>query len=71
MRFTRVTEIEEADALALARAFGITAGDIGLRLGVTSDWVRQLAHNPRHSGRVRRAVLQMALERERLAEVLS
>lgn len=67
----RAYQVVEPDPLALARAFGIPVSDVGVRLGVTGDYVRKLARIHRHAGRVRRVVLQIALEKERLAEALS
>lgn len=64
-------QVLEPDPLALARAFNIPLTDVGVRLGYTADYVRKLSRSHRHAGRVRRAVLQIALERERLAEVLT
>ena len=66
---TRTVLMEEPDPLALAAAYGISVRDIGMRLRVTPDWARRLAHDHRHSGRVRRVVLELALERERLHAV--
>lgn len=62
--------ITAPDALAIAHAFDIPIGDIGIRLGVTSDYVRRLASNARQAHRVRRAVLELALERERLQQAV-
>lgn len=59
-------EVFAPDPLVLAREFGIPINDIAVRLDVTSDWVRRLARDARHAPRVRLAVLQLALERERL-----
>ena len=67
----RAYQVVEPDPVALARAFSISLSDVGVRLGVTGDYVRKLSRTHRHAGRVRRAVLQIALENERLAEVLS
>ena len=66
----RSYHVDAVDPLALAAAFDVPLGDVGARLGVTGDWARRLARDSRYAGRVRRAVLQLALERERLAEIL-
>ena len=58
------------DPLAIARAFDIPISELGFRLGVTSDYVRRLASNARQAHRVRRAVLELALERERLQQAV-
>ena len=58
------------DALAIARAFDISISDLGHRMGVTSDYVRRLASSARHAHRVRRAVLELALEKERLEQAV-
>lgn len=61
--------IQRPDPLALARAFELPLSDIAVRLGVTSEWVRRMARDDRHAAKVRRAVLELALERERRGEV--
>lgn len=53
--------------LALARSLGVPQRDIALRLGVTTDWLRRLATDPRHIRRVRVAELEAVLEQERFA----
>jgi hypothetical protein len=63
--------VEATDPLQLARDLGVPLKDVSLRLGVTADWMRRLAHDFRSAGRVRRAVLELALERERLGAMLS
>ena len=66
----RSYEVQEPDPVAVARAFGIALTDVGIRLGVTGDYVRKLARSHHHAARVRRVVLELALEHERLREVL-
>ena len=66
----RQYQITAPDPLALARAFDIPISKVGLRLGVTTDYVRRLAGEIRHSHRVRRAVLELALEKERLEQAI-
>lgn len=63
--------VQQPDPLAVARAFDIPLSDVALRLDVTPDYVRRLARTARHAGRVRRIVLELALQKERLAGVLS
>ena len=70
MDLLRTYEITAPNPLALARAFGIPISKVGLRLGVTTDYVRRLAGDIRHSHRVRRAVLELALEQERLEQAI-
>ena len=55
------------DPLELAKQFGVTQRELALRLGVTLDHARRLARNPKHLRRVRLAVLEEIVERERLA----
>jgi hypothetical protein len=55
------------DPIELAKAFEIPQLDLAVRLGVTRDTVRRHARNPRYIRRVRLAVLEAILERERLA----
>ena len=57
--------VQQVDPLELARALNIPLSDVAVRLGVTSDWTRHLARDYYHAGRVRRAVLELALERDR------
>ncbi len=57
--------VQQVDPLELARAFNIPLSDVAVRLGVTSDWARRLARDYHTAGRVRRAVLELALERDR------
>ncbi len=67
---TRTYSTTEADPVALAKALGVSIDRVGLRLGVTGRWAREMAHSPRHAGRVRRVVLEVALENERLEALL-
>ena len=53
--------------LELAQSLGVPPYEIAVRLGVTTDWLRRLARNPRHTRRIRVAELEAVLERERLA----
>lgn len=53
--------------LELAKALSVPQYEIAVRLGVTTDWLRRLARNPRHTRRVRVAELEAALAQERLA----
>ncbi len=62
--------VQQVDPLKLARALNIPLSDVAVRLGVTSDWTRRLARDYRHAGRVRRAVLELALERDDFERVL-
>ena len=69
----RAVEAYVADApdpLALARAYRIPLVEVAVRLDVTVDWTRKLAADPRQAHRVRRAVLELALERERFAAIV-
>ncbi len=58
-------QVSEPDPIALARVFDIALSDVGIRLGITGEYARKLARSHHHAGRVRIAVLQLALERER------
>ncbi len=53
--------------LELAQTFDVPPYEVAVRLGVTTDWLRRLARNPRHTRRIRVAELEAVLERERLA----
>jgi hypothetical protein len=55
------------DPIELAKAFEIPQLDLAVRLGGTRDTVRRHARHPRYTRRVRLAVLEAILERERLA----
>ena len=52
--------------LQLARSLGVPLQEVSLRLGVTRDWLRKLAQDPRHSRRIRVAELAACLETEKL-----
>jgi hypothetical protein len=56
--------------LELAKVFGVPQTQVALRLGVTPDWARRLARNPRHARRVRVAELEAILAQERFALLL-
>lgn len=60
---------EPPDPIELAKAFGVPQTAFALRLHVTPDWARRLAADPRHRRRVLVAVLEAALEKERLAHL--
>ncbi len=62
----REYRVQQVDPLALARALDVPLSDVAVRLGVTSDWARRLAREYRHTQRVRRAILELALERSRV-----
>lgn len=66
----RTYKFQAVDPIALAAALNVDVGSIALRLGVTSDWTRRLARDARHAERVRRVVLEIALERDRLAQMV-
>ncbi len=68
---SRTYSVVELDALELARACNLNILDVALRVGVTTRRVRDLARDPRHARRVRKAVLELALEKERLSELVS
>lgn len=55
------------NSITLAKMFGVHQRHIAARLGVTRDWMRQMARNPRYARRVRIAVLEEILRQERLA----
>jgi transcriptional regulator with XRE-family HTH domain len=55
------------DPLELAKVFEVSQLDLVGRLGVTSDTVRRWARDPRRLRRVRLAVLEAIVARERLA----
>jgi hypothetical protein len=50
--------------LELAKNFGVSRREIALRLGITPDWLRRLADDPRHARRIRIAELEAILEQE-------
>jgi hypothetical protein len=53
------------DPRLIARILRVPRRDLATRLGVTSNWVRQLARDPRHSRRILVAVLEVAADRLR------
>lgn len=59
------------DPLVLARLLNVPQIEWAARLGVSPVWARTLARDPRHVRRVRMAVLQAALERDRLEEAVA
>ncbi len=59
------------DPLTLAKLLGLRQIDWVPHLGVTPVWARTLAKDPRHTRRVRIAVLEAALERERFDLVVA
>ncbi len=58
------------DPLVLAKLLNLRQLDWVPFLGVTPVWARCLAKDPRHERRVRIAVLEAALERDRSAELV-
>jgi hypothetical protein len=62
-----MSDIDPLPPLEIARRLQIPIREVSLRLGVTQDWLRRLARNPRHARRIRVAELEAALEREQLA----
>jgi hypothetical protein len=66
----REYQVSQVDPLALAHAFGIQMTDIATHMGLSGDHIRRLSSDFRHASRVRRAVLQLALQREQLTEIL-
>ena len=64
--FTRTYELTSVDALALARAAGLSVESVAIRLDLTPRRVQQMARDPRHARRVRLAVYELLAERERL-----
>ena len=62
--------VSKPDPFELADTYGITREDLAVHIGVTPRRLREMVRDYRHAGRVRRAVLEVALERERLAGLL-
>jgi hypothetical protein len=56
--------------LELAKTAGISRRELALRLHVTPDHLNRLSGNPRHSRRVKIAVLEALLDKERTAETV-
>ena len=63
--------IAPIDPTTLATLLHIPRRDIAVRCGVTPDWLRVLARDPRHNRRVLIAVLEAALERNRFEETVA
>jgi hypothetical protein len=55
------------NSIDLAKMFRVHQRHIAARLGVTRDWMRQMARHPRYARRVRIAVLEEILRQEKLA----
>jgi len=53
------------DPRLIGRILQVPQRDLAIRLGVTSNWVRQLARDPRHSRRILVALLEVAADRLR------
>lgn len=53
--------------LTLAKMLGVPQIEVAFRLRVTPDWLRHLARRQNHRRRVLVAVLETALQQERLA----
>ena len=66
----RTYQVSAPDPLAIAKAFDIPLIDVAVRLDLTTDYIRRLAADVRHAHRVRRVVLELALEKERFAEAI-
>ncbi len=71
MKLSRAYTQTAPDPIALAKAYGIPFDNVAVRVGVTTRWAREMARHPRHVARVRRAVLELALENERLEALLA
>lgn len=56
--------------LELAKSLGVPPREIALWLGITPDWLRRIASNPRHTRRIRIAELEAVLAHERLAQTV-
>ncbi len=52
--------------LEIAKSLGVPQAEIAARLGVTLEWLRHLARDPRHTRRIRVADLEAVLEQQRL-----
>jgi len=59
--------VPDLTPLDIAKHFNVPLSEVSVRLGVTMDWARQLARNPRHARRVFMAELAAALEQQRFA----
>jgi hypothetical protein len=53
--------------LDIAKLMGVPQTEVARRLCTTPDWIRHLARKPAHQRRVLVAVLEAALQQERLA----
>jgi hypothetical protein len=53
--------------LELAKLLGVAQADVAFRLRITPDWLRHLSRRKDHQRRVLVAVLEAALQQERLA----
>jgi hypothetical protein len=60
----------EIEPTLLAQLLRVPQRDVAVRLGITSSWARQLSRDPRHTRRVLLAVLEAAVERLRLEEIV-
>ena len=59
------------DPTTIATLLCVPRREIALRCGVTCDWLRVLARDPRHSRRILIATLEAALERSRFEETVA
>ena len=62
-----MSHIDPMAPLEITRRFEVPLREVSLRLGITQDWLRRLARDPRHAWRIRVAELRVVLEREQLA----
>jgi len=60
-------KVDPLEPLEIARRQKIPLSEVAFRLRITPEWLRRLARDPRHVRRVRVAVLEVALEQEKLA----
>lgn len=58
------------DPIFVARLLGIQAADYAARLGVSPQWARLLARDPKNARRVLLAVVEAAAEKLRLEEAM-
>ena len=56
--------------IVLAQLLDVPHREIAARLDVSSAWCRILARHPKHTRRLTIAILEAALERERLEEAV-
>ena len=59
------------DPNTLATLLQVPRREIAVRCDVTSDWLRIISRDPKHSRRVLIAVLEAALERVRYEELVA